>query len=83
MKAKFLFLALSCLLTAVNGATVDGELRKWHKVTLGFTGPVTGEAATPNPFTDYRLDVTFTHAGSGSMPCKLPPPRNANTPALR
>jgi Domain of unknown function (DUF5060)/Putative collagen-binding domain of a collagenase len=65
MKAKFLFLALSCLLTAVNGATVDGELRKWHKVTLGFTGPVTGEAATPNPFTDYRLDVTFTHAGSG------------------
>ncbi|TWU42117.1 DUF5060 domain-containing protein [Novipirellula artificiosorum] len=41
-------------------ATVSGKLAKWHKVTLTFTGPETDERATPNPFTDYRLDVAFT-----------------------
>ena len=43
---------------------VNGELRKWHKVTLGFTGPETSETAETNPFTDYRLDVTFSHDAS-------------------
>jgi hypothetical protein len=44
-------------------AQVTGELRKWHRITLTFDGPATSETATPNPFRDYRLDVTFTHAG--------------------
>jgi len=43
---------------------VSGELKRWHKVTVTFYGPQTGETATPNPFTDYRLDVTFNHAAS-------------------
>jgi len=38
---------------------ISGELKKWHKVTLTFTGPQTGEKADPNPFCDYRLNVTF------------------------
>lgn len=38
---------------------IRGELRKWHKVTIDFTGPETSENAESNPFTDYRLDVTF------------------------
>ena len=37
----------------------------WHKLTFDFTGPLTSETAEPNPFTDYRLDVTFTHPASG------------------
>jgi len=41
--------------------TVSGELRKWHKVTVSFDGPNTSETATPNPFTNYRLNVTFTN----------------------
>jgi Domain of unknown function (DUF5060) len=41
-----------------------GEMRTWHKLTLGFVGPNTSEAATPNPFTDYRLDVVFRHQSS-------------------
>jgi len=41
--------------------TITGELKKWHKVTLSFNGPQTSEAATPNPFADYRLNVTFTN----------------------
>jgi hypothetical protein len=46
-------------------AQITGELKKWHKVTLNFTGPNTSETATPNPFTDYRLNLTFSHPGSG------------------
>lgn len=48
-------------------ATVSGELKIWHKVTLSFEGPETNENATPNPFTDYRLDVTFTNLESGKI----------------
>jgi hypothetical protein len=48
-----------------GGGTVRGELKKWHKVTVDFTGPTTSETANPNPFMDFRLDVTFTHQGTG------------------
>jgi hypothetical protein len=46
-------------------AQITGELKKWHKITLNFAGPTTSESASPNPFTDYRLNVTFSHPGSG------------------
>lgn len=39
---------------------ITGELKTWHKVTLTFDGPESTELATPNPFTDYRLNVTFS-----------------------
>ncbi len=43
-------------------AMVSGELKQWHKVTLTFNGPFVHERDTqPNPFTDIRLNVTFTH----------------------
>jgi len=38
---------------------ISGELKKWHKVTLTFTGPQASEKAKPNPFRNYRLNVTF------------------------
>ena len=45
---------------------ITGELKQWHKVTLTLDGPLAHETDTePNPFTDYRDDVTFTHE-SGS-----------------
>jgi hypothetical protein len=41
--------------------TVSGELKTWHKVTLTIDGPWAKETDNePNPFTDYRLSVTFT-----------------------
>ncbi|MEM7573797.1 MAG: DUF5060 domain-containing protein [Bacteroidota bacterium] len=40
--------------------TISGELRQWHRVALTFEGPSSSETATPNPFTDYNLEVTFT-----------------------
>jgi len=56
-----------------NGAiTVSGELQQWHKVTLNLAGPFSAETDTaPNPFTDYRLNVTFTHS-SGSPTYTVP-----------
>lgn len=47
------------------GEAVTGELMRWHKLTLDFVGPATSETAATNPFADYRLDVTFAHAGTG------------------
>ncbi|WP_435414341.1 DUF5060 domain-containing protein [Polaribacter aestuariivivens] len=38
---------------------IDGELKKWHRITLNFEGPKTNELAEENPFLNYRLDVTF------------------------
>lgn len=40
-------------------------MKMWHKVTLTFQGPATSEDDPYNPFMNYRLNVTFTHADSG------------------
>lgn len=52
-------------------ATITGEQKLWHKITLTWTGPEGSETGTENPFTDYRLDVTFTH-NSGSPTYRVP-----------
>lgn len=44
---------------------LTGELRKWHKVTLGFEGPATSETSSTNPFSYYALNVSFNHSVSG------------------
>lgn len=41
---------------------ISGELKRWHKVTLTMDGPFAHELdKEPNPFTDYRMTVTFKH----------------------
>lgn len=51
---------------------ISGELKQWHKVTLTLDGPFAHERdVDPNPFTDYRLTVTFTHE-SGSPRYRVP-----------
>ena len=40
-----------------NPATSVSNL--WQPLEFSFQGPETSESATPNPFTDYQLDVTF------------------------
>lgn len=39
--------------------TISGELKQWHKTTIDIVGPEVGEVAST--FTDFRMDVTFTH----------------------
>lgn len=48
---------------------IDGELKKWHKITLNFEGEDLSEYGKTNPFLDYRLNVTFTN---GSKQYKVP-----------
>ncbi|PWH84431.1 DUF5060 domain-containing protein [Algibacter marinivivus] len=38
---------------------VEGDLKKWHRITLNFEGPQASEMDENNPFLNYRLDVTF------------------------
>lgn len=52
--------------------TLSGELRQWHKVTLTLNGPYAHELDTdPNPFTDYRMTVVFSHQ-SGEPVYRVP-----------
>ncbi len=60
-----LILFLGC--TSLLSATIQGEMRKWHKVILLFDGPNTSESAAANPFRDYRLIVTFTNGSTSHV----------------
>ncbi|MFK7819643.1 MAG: DUF5060 domain-containing protein [Planctomycetaceae bacterium] len=42
-----------------------GKVPKWGCLTLKIEGPATSETAAPNPFTDFRLLVQFTHKETG------------------
>ena len=53
----FLFFLVCC--QNKGEVSIEGELKKWHRITLNFEGPNTSEMAEINPFLDYRLDVTF------------------------
>ena len=46
--------------SAPSATRISGELKTWHKVTLTFDGPEVSEEDEQNPFTDYRLNVTFS-----------------------
>src|SRR4051794_23480581 len=61
MRSRFALLIFMILSSgAIFSQTVTGELRQWHDVALTFDGPATSESAEPNPFLNYRLNVTFT-----------------------
>jgi hypothetical protein len=46
--------------TLSAAAAISGERKQWHEIILTFDGPQTSEQANPNPFLNYRLNVTFT-----------------------
>lgn len=62
-----LVLGEMCALDVSLGAEagITGELQQWHKVTLTVAGPQASETESPNPFLDYRMQVTFRHPESG------------------
>jgi hypothetical protein len=61
MNKNLLFFLLFLSISTSFSQKICGELKKWHKITIDFEGPQSSELAQPNPFTYYRLDVTFTH----------------------
>jgi len=61
---NIIFIGAALLVVSCNQKRepkIDGELKKWHRITLSFEGPETDELAAVNPFLYYRLDVTFTN----------------------
>jgi hypothetical protein len=61
-----LITSLACFLLTVTShaaaqVEIEGELKRWHKITLTFDGPEAGEMDEDNPFLNYRLNVTFEH----------------------
>ncbi len=54
------FTAAGCFGDMTGKQGISGQLKQWHNVTLTFDGPDTSEDAEPNPFRDYRMNVTFT-----------------------
>ncbi|UCD25885.1 MAG: DUF5060 domain-containing protein [Gemmatimonadota bacterium] len=63
LSVGFLFLA-SCTSPPVE---IEGAMQLWHPVTLTLVGPRASEDGWPNPFTDYRLTLTFTHESTKSQ----------------
>ncbi|MEM1095388.1 MAG: DUF5060 domain-containing protein [Bacteroidota bacterium] len=61
----FVFAALLAGCSAPSAANLSGETKLYHPLTLTFDGPEADEDDTPNPFRNYRLQVTFSHAASG------------------
>jgi hypothetical protein len=51
-----------CPLLFAQSPKIRGELKRWHTISLLFDGPRCSETDfSPNPFLDYRFDVTFTN----------------------
>jgi hypothetical protein len=71
MKSSLVLIAVTAFSAVASPPKVEGERKLWHKVTLTWTGPHASEVGSDNPFTDYRLDVTFTHR-SGSPAYRVP-----------
>lgn len=60
--------ALAVSQAAAQQVSIAGPegLRRWHGIALTLAGPASSESGTPNPFLDYRMNVTFSHAASGT-----------------
>jgi len=56
-----IILSFACQQIQTDRSTIDGELKKWHTVTITFNGPESSESHQINPFLNYRLNVTFKH----------------------
>lgn len=56
---------------AILDPVVEGDRKIWHPITVSFRGPAASETDDdPNPFLDYRLQVTFT--GSSGQKYNVP-----------
>jgi hypothetical protein len=62
-----MFFVYSLLITDMYAGVISGTLKKWYPVTIDFQGPSANESDnSPNPFLNYRLQVTFTGPSSQS-----------------
>ena len=57
----FVLFVFNAIFAQSDKVLIDGELKKWHKITLSFEGENLSENGDVNPFLDYRLMVKFTN----------------------
>ncbi len=73
MKKSFLFIILLlsfCYQLFAQTPAIQGKFIKWHTLRFIFDGPQCSETDfSPNPFLDFRLEVTFTN---GTIQYKIP-----------
>ena len=68
MRILLAFLPIALGLPVFGTPSVDpARPAKWQAVTLTFDGPSTSEGARANPFTDYRMSVTFEHSSGEKL----------------
>jgi len=58
----FTITGISLLMPFAYSADVEitGDKKQWHKTVLLLSGPSSSATANPNPFLDFRFNVTFT-----------------------
>jgi len=67
---SFILLVSTATMLVAQSPVIQGEFVKWHTLRLLFDGPQCSETDfSPNPFLDYRLEVTFTN---GNKKYKVP-----------
>lgn len=65
-KSTSVLLAKVVVILLIASQSSSAEIEPYYQYepfTLSFTGPNASELGETNPFLDFRLDVTFTHAG--------------------
>ena len=62
-----LFITIASVYSQQTKVSIDGELKKWHKITFNFTGEQFSENDTVNPFLNYRLNVTFKNGNKSYL----------------
>lgn len=63
----FLPFAIALDLAAQSPRVEPAKPLRRQPITLTFDGPEASENGSPNPFSDFRMSVTFTHADSGAQ----------------
>ncbi|WP_282086292.1 DUF5060 domain-containing protein [Aquimarina algiphila] len=64
IKILTIFFITAGTLTAQFNVKINGNFKKWYKLTLNFEGFNQSENDEDNPFLNYRLNVTFTNGNS-------------------
>ncbi|NBC67253.1 MAG: DUF5060 domain-containing protein, partial [Bacteroidetes bacterium] len=62
MNYKTIIILVTSLLLTIN-AFSQNTYTQYQPITIDFEIESTNEMASENPFTDYRLNVTFSHNG--------------------
>ncbi len=67
MKTKILLLLITAIQASLFAQQIEGELRKWHKITISADLPNTALNESATTFKNHRMDVIFTDPNGGKI----------------